>query len=65
MTLREKLLLLKEEGISFAFIAKQTGFHRNTLNCFVRGESGLSKEAEAKVESLVNKLLECVLTKEC
>lgn len=57
MSLREKMLLLKKNGISIKFMALKTEIAESTLYAFSSGARELSKEKAEKLENLLNLLL--------
>lgn len=57
MSLREKLLLLKKEGLTIKFIAKKTEIAESTLYAFSSGVRELSKEKAEKLEAFLDSLL--------
>lgn len=57
MSLREKLALLKSEGLTIKFIAKKIEMTESTLYAFSSGARELSKEKAEKLEILLDILL--------
>ena len=57
MTLKEKLLLLKSEGLTIKFIAKKVEITESTLYAFSCGARELSKEKAEKLEAFLDSLL--------
>lgn len=57
MSLREKLALLKSEGLTIKFIAKKIEMTESTLYAFSSGARELSKEKAEKLEILLDTLL--------
>ena len=57
MELREKLLLLKNLGISYKFISYLTNINQNTIYSFVCNKRNLSPEKEEKIKKYVEQLL--------
>ena len=57
MSLREKMLSLKKDGISIKFMALKTEIAESTLYAFSSGARELSKEKAEKLENLLNLLL--------
>ena len=57
MTLKEKMLLLKKDGVSIKFMALKTGITESTLYSFSCGARELSKEKAEKLEQLLDALL--------
>lgn len=57
MSLREKLLHLKTEGVTIKFIAKKVEITESTLYAFSSGTRELSKEKAEKLEVLLDTLL--------
>lgn len=57
MSLREKLLHLKAEGVTIKFIAKKVEMTESTLYAFSSGARELSKEKAEKLEILLDTLL--------
>lgn len=57
MDLKEKLLLLKEQGISYKFISYLTDINSTTIYSYSSGQRNLSPEKIEKLEKYVNILL--------
>ena len=57
MSLKEKLLLLKELGVSYKFIAYLTDINQNTIYSYSSNQRNLSSEKIEKIEKYVNLLL--------
>lgn len=57
MSLREKMLSLKRDGVSIKFMALKTEITESTLYAFSSGARELSKEKAEKLENLLNTLL--------
>lgn len=57
MSLREKLALLKSDGLTIKFIAKKLGITESTLYAFSSGARELSKEKAEKLEAFLNLIL--------
>lgn len=57
MELKEKILLLKDNGISYKFLSYLTDINTNTIYSFTSGQRNLSIEKLEKLEKYVNKLL--------
>lgn len=57
MSLREKMLSLKKDGVSIKFMALKTEITESTLYAFSSGARELSKEKAEKLENLLNALL--------
>ena len=57
MSLKEKLLLLKEQGISYKYLAYLTNINQNTIYSYSAGQRNLSSEKIEKLEKYVDQLL--------
>lgn len=57
MNLKEKILLLKEQGISYKYLANITNINQNTLYGYTAGQRNLSLEKEEKLEKYIDILL--------
>lgn len=57
MTLKEKMLSLKKDGIAIKFMAQKTEIAESTLYSFSCGARELSKEKAEKLEKLLDTLL--------
>lgn len=57
MNLKEKLLLLKEQGISYKYIAYLTDINQNTIYSYSAGQRNLSSEKIEKLEKYIDILL--------
>ena len=57
MTLKEKLLYLKQEGLTIKFIAKATALTESTLYAFSCGARELSKEKAEKLEKFLDAII--------
>ena len=51
MSLKQKIMCLKNKGLSYSFMAKQVGLDRTTISKFVADELSLTIETQAKIES--------------
>lgn len=57
MDLKEKLLLLKEQGISYKYLAHITNISQSTIYSYSAGQRNLSSEKIEKLEKYVDMLL--------
>lgn len=57
MILKEKLLLLKEQGVSYKYLAHLTNINQNTIYSYSAGQRNLSSEKIEKLEKYVDILL--------
>ena len=60
MSLKQKIMFLKNKGLSYSFMAKQVGLDRTTISKFVANELSLTIETQAKIESFCDKLLKAL-----
>ncbi len=60
MSLKQKIMCLKNKGLSYSFMAKQVGLDRTTISKFVADELSLTIETQAKIESFCDKLLKAL-----
>ena len=60
MSLKQKIMFLKNKGLSYSFIAKQVELDRTTISKFVADELSLTIETQAKIESFCDKLLKAL-----
>lgn len=54
MTLKEKLLKCKKQGISIKYIAEQTNIKPATLYAYTSGARNLSPEKQEKLENFLS-----------
>ena len=57
MSLKQKILLLKERGVSYKYLASLTDINQNTIYSYTAGQRNLSSEKIEKLEKYVNLLL--------
>ena len=57
MDLKEQLLLLKEQGISYKFLSYLTDINTATIYSYSSGKRNLSPEKIEKIQKYVNILL--------
>lgn len=56
MTLREKLTIAKEKGLTIKLISYLTEINEATIYSFSRGKRNLSKEKGEKVDFVIDKV---------
>lgn len=57
MTLQEKIIALKNHGISLSYLAEQTEIVPATLTKWIRNEKGLSKKNKEHLELTLQRFL--------
>ncbi len=56
MTLRERIILLKNDGLTIKLISKKTGINESTLYGFTSGKRELSPEKIEKIITFIDTL---------
>ena len=56
MTLKEKIILAKQKGVSIKLLSELSDIKVNTLYAYSSGQRNLSPEKEEKINNILNSL---------